>query len=286
MSETTAGNARPTDHPLQEPGSPAGAQQLPPPPRVVRRRPGRRRVLSHVPLTVRLLSLAGAGLLLLSLGRVVSTWLVARFGVTVPGAVTGKSPATTKNNRVEFTYHVKGQEYSAEDTVDEDTFGWLHVGTPVKVRVLAAWPRQPLLVEPAGQAGRDDGIYLWLAILANVGLGIVLWAYLRAPLRRRALVRVGIATEGVVVGKEVGAGKRPSWFVQYSYRAPRHGVTYDAAVTGSSAVPEKEWQVLMGVARKDFDAAEVGAGVTVLYDPRKPSRSVIYAYAEHEVVSS
>jgi hypothetical protein len=79
------------------------------------------------------------------------------------------------------------------------------------------------------------------------------------------------------VAKEAGR-------VQYGYRAPRHGLGPDAAAEGEADAPTKVWQLVMAVGPKDFEAARVGAPVTVLYDPHKPSRSVIYPFAEYEAV--
>jgi hypothetical protein len=279
----------PTNHHAEGPASPDVLQRLPSPPRIVGRRPGRRGLLGHVPLALRLLCVAGVGLLLVALWLVVSSLLIRLFGVTAPGEVTDRFAGAkgAREGRVRFTYYVKEEEYSAEDTVDEGTFEWLRVGTSVKVRVLPGWPRYPLLVEPAGNSARGSGVYLALALLGNAALAALVRAYLREPLKQRALVRTGVATQGVVAGKESGAGRHPSWAVQYCYRAPRHGVAQAVGEPGDSgpAVAEKEWQVRMAVCWSDFEAAKIGAAVTVLYDPRQPSRSLIYPFAEYEVVA-
>jgi hypothetical protein len=279
-----------TNHHPPDTGFPHVPPRLPPPPRLARRRSGRRGLLGHVPWAVRLLCVAGVGLLLLTIWLAARSWLVTLFGGTVPGEVTGKSALAegTREGRVQFSYHFRGQEYSAEDTVGEYAFERLHQGTTVKVRVLAAWPGHPLLVEPAGRADSGRGVYLYLALLGNIALGLLLRIYLREPRRQRALVREGVTTEGVIVGKEVAIGRRPSWAVQYSYQAPRYGGTHAEAADGERrpAVAEKEWQVRMAVRRADFEAAQVGAAVAVLYDPRQPSRSLIYPFAEYEAVST
>jgi hypothetical protein len=278
----------PINHHPEGLASPDPLQQLPPP-RTVGRRPGRRGLVGHVPLVLRLLCVAGAALLLVALWLVASSLLIRLFGVTVPGEVTGRTAGAkgTREGRVCFTYYVKEDEYSGEDTVDEATFDWLREGTPVKVRVLPGWPRQPLLVEPAGNSARGGGIYLGLALLGNAALAALVRAYLRAPLKQRALVRAGVATQGVIVSKESGSGRHPTWAVQYCYRAPRHGVAQaaDGADAGSATVAEKEWQVRMAVCWSDFEAARVGAEVRVLYDPRQPARSLIYPFADYQAVA-
>jgi hypothetical protein len=228
------------------------------------------------------------GLLLLTLWRTASVWAVTWFGVTVDGEVTGKSDLPergVRGGRLKFTYHVRGEEYSAEDTVDEDALDSLHVGAAVKVRVLSGWPDHPQLVEPSGRAGRGRGLWLGLAVLGNVALGTLFRRCLREPLRQRALVREGVATEGVIVRKEVRGGRRLSRAIQFCYRAPRYGVAREGDEV-RAAVADKEWQVRMPVGRVDFEAAQVGDAVTVLYDPRQPSRSLIYPFADYEAVNT
>ncbi len=266
-------------HPA-EAGPPAAPQPLPPPPRHARHRPGHRRLLGHVPLLVWPLCAAGVGVLLFTLWLAISSWVVTWFGVTVPGEVTGKSDVTEKGvrgGRLKFTYHVRQVEYEGEDLVDEDAFDSLHIGAHIKVRVLSSWPTRPQLVEPPGRAASGRGGWLLLALLGNVALWFLFRLCLREPLRQRALVREGVATEGAIVRKE---GRRRAWAVQFAYRAPRYGA--DAA--GGAPAADKEWQVRMRVGWPDYEAAQVGDAVTVLYDPRQPSRSLIYQFADYEAV--
>jgi hypothetical protein len=271
----------PLNPPSEEPETSAAAQPLPPPPRIVCHRPGHHRLLGHLPLWVGLVWVGGFGLLLWALWLTVTAWIIAWFGVTVPGEVSAKlpKPKGARTGRIQFTYYIEKHEYTVEDTVDDATFDWVHVGTPVKVRALSGWPQHPQLLEPAGYSEKGSGVWVWFALLGNVGLMWLVRRSLHEPLKQRALVREGIATEGIVVGKEEIHGWRRSWVVQYSYRAPRHGVVDTA---GWAAVPDREWQVLMAVGRNDFEAAQVGATVTVLYDPRQPSRSTIYPFANYE----
>jgi hypothetical protein len=276
----------PTSPHLNEQQAADSPQRLPPPPRLVRRRPGRHGLLGHVPLAVWLLCLAGAGLLVLAVWLVVRPWLITQFGMTVSGEVTGKSPLSERARAgvVQFRYYVQEQKHEGEDTVAGEAFDRLHPGSPVKVRVLPAWPDDPVLVEPASRAGRGSGVLLVLALLGNLALAILVRAYLREPLRQRALVREGVATGGVIVSKEAGSGRRTSWAVQYTYRAPRYGLPHGGDGDGR-AVAEKEWQVRMAVSQEDHEAAQVGAAMTVLYDPRQPSRSLVYDFATYEAVS-
>jgi hypothetical protein len=281
---------KPTD--LPPPGSPylALPEVLPPPPRTVRHRPGRGRLLGHVPLVVWLLGLAGLGLLLLAVWLLAFPWFIGLFGSTVRGKVTGLYPAPPGGGappRVKYSYYVGEQEYSGDDAVDKETFDRrLYEGATVRVRVLRRLPDYPRLVEPAAQPTLPGGCLFWGALLWNAGIGFVVWALLRRPRRQRRLVREGLATAGRVVAKEADAGRRAGGVVQYAYRAPRYGLKHppDGPAEAGAGPALKEWQVVTAVGPKDFAAVEVGAPVLVLYDPGRPSRSLVYAFAEYEAV--
>lgn len=263
---------------------------LRPPPRVVRRRPGRGRLLRRVPLLVRLLGLASVGLLLFVLVLWAVPWFVVQFGRTVPGRIVsltesrqGRSPVY----RVRFVYHVGEEEFPGEARVDERTFDRLHSTAAVQVKVLPRWPGHGYLRDPAPAPRTGLLGLLCIGLVASGAFAGLLWLYLRRPLGQRRLVREGRAALGRIVHKELIAGRSRSGYVQYAYRAPRYGKRNGA---GPGEVhlrtADKEWQLRMAVDDKDFEAAVPGAAVTVLYDPRQPSRSVIYVFAEYEAVPS
>jgi hypothetical protein len=261
---------------------------LPAPPRPVRRRPGHGWLLGHVPILVWMLVVPGCGWLLLALGLLLFSWIVVHLGAPAPGKIIGVVPASVggiPTTRVQFTYYVGSQEYSGEEAVDERASARLHVGAEVRVKVLSGFPNHPRLVEPPGQSGTTGICLLLLAVLWNAALAFVVWSYLRKPRTQRRLVREGLATAGNLVVVEAGKDRRRSREIQFAYRAPAHGLATSAAGPAGSAsgTALREWQVLMKVRRKDFARAQVGMPVTVLYDPREPSRSVVYAFADYEV---
>jgi hypothetical protein len=257
---------------------------LPPPPRALRRRPGRRGLLGRVPLVVWVLGLLGVGLLLAALWLLASLWFIRVFGAAVPGKVTGlvPPPASGMPARVQFTFHIGTQEYAGEDAVDDKAFSRLYEGVDVKVKVLRAWPGSARLFEPAGQSSGYGGCLAFLAVTWNAALAVVLWSCLRRPLAQRRLVREGVAAAGYLLQKEDGSGWPRTWHVHYRYQAPCHGRRAHGQDGGGAAL--REWEVLMQVGKQDFEAAQAGTPVTVLYDPRQPSRSLVYAFADYEAV--
>jgi hypothetical protein len=243
--------------------------------------------LLRVPLWLRLLGAPALGLLLAALWFGFGSLAVTLLGTKVPGEITGKVVNRERGSpeaRVTFTYFVGEQEYTAEVPVSEDAAAQLYVTKKVKARVLHWWPGNPRLVEPVSQSA-GMGVYLWwLVVPLLVAIGVAFWLYERRYRRQRRLVRQGRETSGKILGKEVHVGGRSTaWLIHFSYWAPRDG-TRPAA--GDTVVPHREWEVLMPVRARDFEAAQVGAAVAVLYDPRKPSHSMIYAFADYEATAT
>jgi hypothetical protein len=243
-----------------------------------------------VPWYVWLLCLLGAGLLLAALWLLAVPWLVGWFGSVVHATVTGKSasePPQPPSYHVRFTYHFKGQEHSAEAAVDQATLDRLYVGLDVKVKVLGLWPDRPRLWDPRGRVSWDANCLLAGALLWVAAAAVLLWRSLRKALRQRDLVRDGVATAGWVVRKEAGGGRRATGHIHYAYRAPQFGVGRQVGTSGDgAAAAEREWQVVMAVGHRDFEAAQAGEAVLVLYDPHQPSHSVIYPFADYEAVTA
>jgi hypothetical protein len=214
---------------------------------------------------------------------------VTFFGTTVHGEVTGKADERMRGStvfRVQYRFVMDERDHAAEGSVSEAAFANLSVGNPVKVRVLPGWPGSPRLQEPAGRDGGSPLCLLSFAVPAGVALVVLMRFGLCRPLRQRALVRYGIATVGWIVAGE-GGGSAP-WRVHYGYRAPRHGLTAGAEGQGNgeSAQSQKEWQVRMTVRREDYEAAQAGMTVIVLFDPHRPAHSVVYPFADYEAAAS
>jgi hypothetical protein len=275
-----------SDQPPDGPLSLSVPQHLPPPPRRARRRRGRPLPLLRVPLWLRLLGTLGLGLLLVALWFGFGSLAVTLLGTKVPGEITGKVVTRDRGSaeaRVTFTYFVGEQEHTAEVPVSEEAAAQLYVSKKIKARVLRWWPGNPRLVEPVSQSA-GTAVYLWwLVVPWLAAVGVVFWLYERRYRRQRRLVHQGRETSGKILGKETVGGRSPTGLVHFSYWAPRDG-TRPAA--GDAVVPHREWEVLMPVRARDFETAQVGTAVTVLYDPHKPSRSMIYAFADYEATAT
>lgn len=112
-----------------------------------------------------------------------------------------------------------------------------------------------------------------IVIVVAAVLGVCFWTYVRREYRRRDLVTFGVAATGWVSKIETRGGKWPGFVVGYHYRVPAEG-----------DVGFVEYAATEFVEVGHFDHPPVGEAITVLYDHERPERSVLYRYAEYQVV--
>jgi hypothetical protein len=255
---------------------------VPEPPRRLQRRPGRGCgplvglwflrlfILPHTLVGIVLAGAAAFGLFV---------WL---FGADVPGRITNLdiSPGKKgKHYRVHYAYTVAGIEHAGTTNVSADVYTGLRLGDAYLVRVfrpLPTWMPQPR--GPGSSAGMIFALPFF-ALFWNGILSVFLWMAWVAPWRLWLLMRYGLATAGVVVGKETRRGNKGaiSHVVRYRYRATLED-------EGSIAATPETFEREMNVAPADYAAATVDQPVTVLYHARNPRRSLIYEFAEYEAL--
>lgn len=183
-----------------------------------------------------------------------------------------RSSKGTRHYYVQYVYDVDGQGYSGEVKVDKERFDQVREGDAITVR---AWDVMP----DSGQWPRVPGHWpascvgeLWaVTMFWNGILSIFLWWMYVRPWRQRRLVRIGIPTAGIIreVNMQVNKGTK-SFVIRYEYAVP--------------ATDDRPGQVLNGKLRstvKNAEHAKRGDVATVLFHPRKPSRSLLYAYCDY-----
>jgi hypothetical protein len=215
------------------------------------------------------LALLAVGLVAWAGGVVVLLPLVGLLGVEVPGEVTS-SRVGGKGARgvASVTYRVGAVTHRAEVAVDPAWARQLKRGDPVVVRALLWAPGwQPHL--PGRTAWIDLLVPLPLlpAVLVCFFAGVfVVSPWWRARTHHFLLSR-GRYAPGAVVGKAVTRRKNGETFsVRYAYAAGR------------------EVEAAAEVGREEYESVAVGDPVAVLYDPGKPGRSLIYRFADYEVM--
>jgi hypothetical protein len=157
----------------------------------------------------------------------------------------------------------------------------LRIGQPLRVRCFSIapdWHEQPWADQRRVSASTIlpllvTGLFGFMAIVAC-------YAVFVAPEILRRLVRYGRATKGRIMDRTVRRGSTTSYCVHYQYEVSTTG--REVANRGSEAngmqITGTHW-----VSRQDYDHAEPGFEVIVLYDARRPRRSLIYDYSEWEV---
>lgn len=244
---------------------------LPPPPRKVRRRKGRGALIGCIPIILVPLTIGAA----IALFFAILSSLVPLFGVTVQGAVVGTSinytsrPAGT-TYRMEYAYDFRGKTYAGDEDVTESEFGNLQTGEPVDIRLFPLAPNvgQRVAVDGRYKSYRDL-VTLWVILLVWNGLLWVNWsAMLLTPLASRSLVIRGQAAAGKIVERQQAIRRSATFTVRYLFDTPSV-----QGVEGSMAVRLSDW-----------DSAKEGKPVAVLYSSKQPSHSLIYEYADYEII--
>jgi hypothetical protein len=249
---------------------------LPPPPRRTRRRRGRGALRGFLPLLLLPHMWCGALLPLWTVRELVDVVRFYHYGHVVPGQIQRLHIDRGKGgpyHRVVYTYPLAGAEGTGEATVDEAVYGWLAVGDAVEVRVLPGFRVGPqLLVEGT----RGPAIKVWelfvITLIWDGLMAVFVCLAIVPPLRQRKLVQLGVAAPGWVTNKYETKGKGHSYNVCYRYTAPA------PATPGE----DMEYQAEMTVRGEDYDRVRAEDRVTVLYDPRKPRRSLVCQCADYE----
>lgn len=199
------------------------------------------------------------------------------FGEEVPGRVVDSHQGTDDDGdpayTLVYTYRVGGTEYRGSSSVSRETFTRVSDGGVVRV---VAFPLTPGVGSSiAGEPG-GGGILLFVVVFAvfwNSILSVFLWQIYVLPHLHRQLFRSGSPVTGTVTKKEVARRKgRESHVVHYQYAAGGE-TSAPSLMSGKMVVPKEE-----------FGRLAEGDQLTVLYAPRRPSRSLLYRCGEYDVV--
>lgn len=248
---------------------------FPPAPRAVR--------LRYLPygiiLTVLLMAVVGV---LLCMVSIVPQMLAASgdwLGAMVPGRITEKTMRGRSKNTyiLRFTYQVDDQDCNSEMDVEEVSFEQVKVGDPVRVRVAPFLPGIGAIQEPKLSRSWNASCFVGFVVLWHSILVFIVWSVGRAAIRRRYLARHGLPTLGRISDKRVATGKGGGmFFLTYHYQVRKN--------PAGNPIDCTEHEATMMVTSKDFQAAQVGQLVTVLFDPANPDNSIIYRCGEYEVI--
>lgn len=252
-----------------------------PPPRTVRARGGwdygcglwaiRVFILPH--------TLAGVFLAFQAVSGIVLYLGVLFVGTEVDGRIAKKSETEGKKGthyEVEYVFTLNGNDYADKSGLKAEDYAAINEGQRIPVRVLAIFPQSghwPGIagVSPiSGVVSSCFGALLWNGILS-----VFLWYLYVRPWRQRQLVRFGVPVAGTVfevTSTPAKSGK--GYTIRYQYPLPIDPETGDIERNATGKIyiePPKS--------AEDIHSGDV---LTVLYDPRKPSRSILYHFSDYK----
>ena len=207
---------------------------------------------------------------------------VLMFGVEMEGRVVRREESQSRKSKkttytLHYVYTVEGQEYAAGTTVTAEAYAAHKEGQAIPLRVLpwsplAHWVRLP------GASPGASVLAMWFgAVFWNGIMSIFLYMVWVRPWLQWRLVRWGELTSGIV--RDVRSTPQKGGGLSYTIR-------YEYASSPTLNEPE---QLYTRSASSNSTAAatvKVGDVVTVLYDPKRPKRSVPYLFADFEVKMS
>jgi hypothetical protein len=221
-------------------------------------------------------TLAGIGVLLGAVSTTLLYLAVLLLGTDVEGRIVRKVQESHKKGLayfVEYVYTVDDQEYRGRASVPADDYAAIHEGDGLSVRVWEAmptagvWPRVPGNWPISNMAG------LWgFALFWNGILSVFLYDAYYRPWKQRRLLRWGQPAAAIVRQVKTWStrtGQRMK--VQYEFAFPAGDLLGGEVVAGAMTVPAHR-----GAKPEDV--------LTVLYDPRRPRRSLLYVLADFRVV--
>jgi hypothetical protein len=214
-------------------------------------------------------------------------WIgVALFGVEMQGHVVSKNESHSPKSKsrpktttytLNYNFTVDGRHYGGSTPVTAQEYATFEKGQPVPLRVLtwapehAHWPR----VEKYSPMGSLGGVWFF-ALFWNGILSIFLWMAWGRSWYQWRLVRSGEPAIGTVKemrSYNVKGGRSCTIRYDYTCYPPDGGLeqTYHGSVT----VRESE---------AEASGLQIGDPVTVLYLPQRPKWSLLYRFADFEVI--
>jgi hypothetical protein len=209
--------------------------------------------------------------------------LVAAFGTDFMARVTraytsrGSKGGTTYN--LAYQYDAGGRQFTNSATVGAGTYA--AVSRPgdleghaemVRVRHIGLGSLHYHLLTQERSAWTAAGQFLLFALFWNGIVSVFVVLLWVMPIRQRSLARHGFATLGTIDGSRVRRGKSTSYYATFRFTDPANG----QEISREMQLP----------GRTHYEEAQAGRAVTVLYDPRKPKRAIVYELSGYRVAEA
>jgi len=233
-------------------------------PRKVRRKPG---TLGPV-LLGRILTAPVLVAIAALLGLVVLEPIVVFLIPAQPAKVVGqwRDFKARRGTGYYIEYQFDRSGFIGRDQVLPDEYRGLQVGQAVKAHVIHLGPLGYSALDRSLKAYAHYRMIFWFA--ASFGLaigGVLFYAIWLTPWRAYWLARQGQATFGAVVEKNIVHSGRRHFHLTLRYQFKAMGNLQARSIRVSS------WR---------FDSAGVKDLVIILFDPKRPSRNIVYDYCD------
>lgn len=225
-------------------------------------------------LTVFLLPFLLAGLAVACL--TVSEIFLEVFGQQTTGQVIRRVDNTDptsegKSYSVAYTFRGGQTDHQVEYEITEAEYQATSQGQTVPVKYLALGPKVYSIALLPGRNPMPN--YAFLAVFTlgwnGVVFGILYMAYI-LPKIRRSLYREGEATVGKITNKRVDEGEGTLYTLFYEF-------TLDPLVSSQTIGGRVQ------VSKAEYEAANIGDELTILYNPHKPRFNVSYRHGGYGV---
>jgi hypothetical protein len=250
------------------PGSQEVASPLPPAllrsPRGVRRKPGTLGLL----LVGRILTAPVLAVAAALTGLVVLDAMVAVLIPAQPARIVGLSTDPKGRGGVAYyvEYELDRSGFIGRDEAQPLEYQTFYVGQAVKARVLHLGQLGYSVLDRSLESYVGHRLILWLGALFALAIGGVLfYAIWLMPWRSHWLARHGKATFGAVVSKSIFHGGRRQVFFTLTYQFKAMGTLQSRRIRISS---------------QRFDSSGIKDLVIILFDPKRPVRSIVYDYCD------
>lgn len=217
-------------------------------------------------------TLIGFGMLGKAVWSTVS-WPVVYFaGSLVEGRIDETTATPNRKNNstaysARYTFYLGNDAYHRQTTLSADGYAAVQRGSVVRVRVCRWLPACGDWPDVPGFSSSNFLSFWGVALFWNGVLSLFFWNLYFVPWREAALVRRGVPVVGRITEFGPSGDKERSHRVRYSYRWPTDG--------GELWVGHTDCRETGGYS--------IGDVLTVLIDPRRPSRSLAYALSDFRV---
>ncbi len=183
---------------------------------------------------------------------------------------------------LDVAYRYDGAEYTDRLRISEQESATFKEGDRVEVLVLPEKPGRAHLKNENYPRVLVTVLMALIVLAPSYGVLKLLWVLYVVPFRVRQILRWGEKTSGVIVDKQEVRARPTGYRLEYAYRGrERENTPFQGVPPG---VEGPTMRGMMMVEKEEYESVKVGDEVEVIYLPDRPTRSVMYRYADFEIL--